>query len=106
MNDNPDVPQVLAEVAVEPVAGGADHHQHLDAALRALQDPALDVKVQPLSTLLAGSLDDVLSAVRRAHAVVTDAERVVTTVRLESRRGGIDLSRRRVTAAGMQPPEA
>lgn len=96
--------RVLAEVAVEPAVEGTAHRALVAAAVEALRGPGLQVRPGGMSTIVAGDLDEVLHAVQRAHASATaGAERVVTTVRLESRRDGDDLDERRREVAGGEP---
>lgn len=96
--------EALAEVAVEPTAEGTAHRELVAAAVEALRGPGLDVRPGAMSTIVAGELDEVLHAVQRAHAsAASGSDRVVTTVRLESKRGGDDLDERRQEVTGRQP---
>lgn len=93
MSERPSRP-VLAEVTVEPV-DGADHGRLVETALAALTGPDIERRVGPVSTVLSGDLHDVLHAIGRAHAATADAsDRVVTTVRLESRTPALTLAER------------
>jgi uncharacterized protein YqgV (UPF0045/DUF77 family) len=48
-----------------------------------------------MSTMVSGDLDAVLHAVQRAHTTAyKTAGRVITSVRLESRDGGVDFAQR------------
>lgn len=92
---------VLAEVAVEATAEGDAHGQLVNRSIEALEGPEVIVKVGPLSTTLEGALDDVLHAVVRAHKVIAySADRVVTSVRIESKQAGLRLDEREAKAAG------
>lgn len=92
---------VLAEVAVEPTAEGPAHGALVNRSIEALEGPEVIVKVGPLSTTLEGALDDVLRAVGRAHKVIADsADRIVTSVRIESKPAGLGLAERDAKAAG------
>lgn len=94
---------MLVEVTVEPVAPGEQHRQLIAEALSALTDPALQIKVGALSTVVEGPLDDALHAVQRAHLVAAaSAERVVTSVRIESRGPAVDLESRLAEAEELQ----
>lgn len=91
---------VLAEITVEPAGGEQEHRRLVQTALEALDGPELERRVGPVSTVLAGELHDVVHAVERAHAAVADqADRVVTTVRLESRSPSLSLEEREREAA-------
>lgn len=98
------VRSALAEIAIDPTAEGERHGQVVADAVDALRDPALQVRVGALSTVVEGSLDDIFHAVQRAHQVAaSQVERVVTTVRVESRRDGPTLEAREAEADRMQP---
>jgi uncharacterized protein YqgV (UPF0045/DUF77 family) len=88
---------VLAEVAVEPVLGGAEHGDLVENAIEALDGPELTVKAGAMSTVVEGGVEDVLHAVARAHKAVSEsAGRVVTTVRIESKQEGLGLAEREI----------
>jgi uncharacterized protein YqgV (UPF0045/DUF77 family) len=92
---------LLAEIAVEPVIEGNTHGDLVKQAVEALDGPELTTKVGALSTTVEGDIDDVLHAVARAHkAVAESAGRVVTTVRIESKREGLGLAEREAKATG------
>lgn len=87
--------QVIAEIAVEPVVSGDTHRDLVHRAVEALRGPDLRVEAGAMSTVVAGSVDDVLHAVQRAHTAVSGSvDRVVTTVRLETAATGVDLDAR------------
>jgi uncharacterized protein YqgV (UPF0045/DUF77 family) len=92
---------VLAEVSVEPAAAGEQHHEVVHEAIQALRAPGLVVTVGAMSTAVEGLLDDVLAAIARAHRYAdARAERVITTVRIESKQGGLHLRDRETELAG------
>ncbi|HSJ46832.1 MAG TPA: thiamine-binding protein [Euzebyales bacterium] len=82
------------EVAVEHF--GNDMMRDLFVqAIEALDGPDVEVHPGVMSTVVSGDLDAVLHAVERAHTTAfRTAGRVITTVRLESRDGGIDFAER------------
>ena len=95
--------QTLAEVVIEPTAGGEQHASFIAEALEAMRGPELDIRVGPLSTTVIGTFDDIMHAVSRAHrCVAASAERVMTTVRIESKREGIDPEARDAEAPELQ----
>ena len=96
--------RAIADVAVEPFVAQDRRAAVIAAAVKALSGPELQLWVGPLSTVVAGRLDDIVHAVQRAHrAAAADAPRVVTTLRLETKRGGVDADERNAEAWGMQP---
>ena len=83
---------VLAEIAVEPTVEGTAHGELIKRAIEARDGPDFTLEVGPLSTTVEGGIEDVLHAVERAHKTAADsAERVITTVRIESKKEGLDL---------------
>lgn len=95
--------RVLAEIAVEPVGERGNHGSLIAEAVASLRDPALRVHVGPLATIVEGSFADVIHAVERAHQTVASrSERVVTTVRIESKQGGLSLEERGATAEALE----
>ena len=92
---------VLVEVSVEPTAAGERHHDVVQEAIHALRAPGLIVTVGAMSTAIEGPLDDVLAAIARAHAHAHGrSDRVITTVRLESKQGGLHLRNRESELSG------
>lgn len=84
-----------AEVAVEPFGDESIRDELIVRAIDALGGPDVEVRPGLMSTVVSGDVDAVLHAVQRAHATAYEtAGRVITTVRLESREGGIDLAAR------------
>lgn len=87
MSEHEDL-QVMAEIAVDPIVGEERRRELVAKAVEGLRGPLTDVQVGPLSTRVTGGLTDVLHAVERAHALTADScEHVVTSIRLESKRG-------------------
>jgi uncharacterized protein YqgV (UPF0045/DUF77 family) len=86
---------VLADVSIEPAAGGEAHGHLIEEAIAELRTGRVQLTVGALSTTLEGSLSDVLAAVARAHTRAGHTgERVITTLRLESKPGGLHLENR------------
>lgn len=84
-----------AEVAVEPFGDENIRDELIVQAIDALDGPDVEVHPGLMSTVVSGQLDAVLHAVNRAHTTAyRTAGRVVTTVRLETRDGGIDFAER------------
>jgi uncharacterized protein YqgV (UPF0045/DUF77 family) len=95
--------QTLAEISIEPTVPDSERSALIGEALEALRDPNLEIRVGALSTTVIGTFDDIVHAVQRAHrCVAATADRVVTTVRIESKRNGIDPQERDADAEGLQ----
>ncbi len=97
----------LAEVAIVPV--GTEHPSYssfVTAALEACDTKGVRYEVGPMSTVLEGDLDEILTCVSRMHRSVLQAgaQRVVTHVTLEERLDQRDSIERRVEAAEAPAP--
>lgn len=88
-------PIVLAEISVEPTVEGPERGEIIDEAIAALSTGQLRVEKGPASSVVHGSLEDVLAGVRAAHETARSrAERVITQIRLESTHEGSDFEHR------------
>ena len=80
---------IVADVSVVPLGVGTSVSAYVKKAVKALDGSGLKVMHGPMSTSLeAKTVDEVFSAVKRAHeaVVAAGAKRVVTTVKLDDRR--------------------
>jgi uncharacterized protein YqgV (UPF0045/DUF77 family) len=95
--------QSVAEVAVEPFASSEDREALIAEAVQAMRGPDVEVRVGPLATTLVGRFDDLIHAAQRAHrAAAAGADRVVTTIRVESKQGGADIEQRDAQVEALQ----
>jgi uncharacterized protein (TIGR00106 family) len=79
---------MLAEFSVIPVGKGVSLSEHVSRSLRIVVESGLDYRLNPMGTVVEGGYDEVMSVIRRCHeAVMADSERVITTVRIDDRRG-------------------
>jgi uncharacterized protein (TIGR00106 family) len=79
---------MLAEFSVIPVGVGVSLSEHVSRSLRIVVESGLDYRLNPMGTVVEGGYDEVMSVIRRCHeAVMADSERVITTVRIDDRRG-------------------
>jgi len=80
---------IVADVSVVPLGVGTSVSAYVKKAVKALDGSGLKVMHGPMSTSLeAKTVDEVFSAVKRAHeaVVAAGARRVVTTVKMDDRR--------------------
>ena len=80
---------IVADVSVVPLGAGTSVSAYVKKAVAALDGSGLKVLHGPMSTSLeARTVDEVFSAVRKAHEAViaAGAKRVVTTVKIDDRR--------------------
>ncbi|MDF2936728.1 MAG: hypothetical protein K0Q90_2101 [Paenibacillaceae bacterium] len=81
----------IVEVTIVPLGTGSPSVSHYVAEVHKVLEQAEEpVKFQltPMSTIIEGELDDLLSIVRRMHEVpfLKGAARVNTTIRIDDRR--------------------
>jgi len=80
---------IVADVSVVPLGVGTSVSAYVKKAVAALDGSGLKVLHGPMSTCLeARTVDEVFSAVKKAHEAVlaAGAKRVVTTVKIDDRR--------------------
>lgn len=96
----PEDEHVLAEISVEPVVAGEEHRGAIQQAIAALRGSDVSVTVGAMSTLVEGTLDAVLAHLALAHRIAaTHSERTISTVRIESKQGGLHRTNREVDVA-------
>ena len=74
--------------------GGTRQEELVKLALMPVQRRGLSYEVEPLGTTVTGDIDDVFAAVQEAHEllVAEGVERLVTTLRIEDKRGGTSIT--------------
>lgn len=82
--------QVVAEVSIIPVGtGDTGISQYIATCLEVLEGRTdISYRLTPMGTVIEGSLDKVLEAIRKMHEVPFSkgASRVVTTLKIDDRR--------------------
>lgn len=83
---------VVAEFSVIPVMEGS-LRPHIKAALQVVEASGLKYEVGAMATTLEGEYDRVMEVVRDARQAVLDsgATRVITTIKLDEREGGLSM---------------
>ena len=80
---------IVAEVSITVLGEGSSIGRFVHVAVEALKRSGLKTLPGPNGTSIeAGSIDEVLAAVKAAHMAVVDtgAKRVVTTLKIDDRR--------------------
>ena len=80
---------IVAEVSVTVLGEGSSIGRFVQVAVKALRKSGLKTLPGPNCTSVeAGSIDEILGAVKAAHMAVVDtgAKRVVTTLKIDDRR--------------------
>ncbi len=82
--------KVVAEISIVPVGtGGTSVSEYVAACIDVLDDvKTVSYRLTPMSTILEGSLEDVLKATRKMHEVpfLKGAARSITTLKIDDRR--------------------
>ncbi len=79
---------VLAEFSVVPMGTGAGVSAQVARVLKIVAESGIPYKANPMGTVLEGEWDAVMGLIRKCHAeVMKDAERVITSVKIDDRRG-------------------
>lgn len=86
------MPEVVAEFSVTPMVEGPVT-PFIGTALKEIENAGLNYEVGAMGTTIEGDLNQVLDAIKRAHEAVLNrgAERVVTEIRIDEKKGGISM---------------
>lgn len=79
---------MLAELELVPLGrAGASVSLLLANVVRLIDDSGLDYRVGPMGTTVEGSWDQVMALAKRCHeALLRDADRVMTTIKVDDRK--------------------
>ena len=79
---------MLVEFSVVPLGTGASVSPIIARVLRIVAESGVSYKANPMGTVLEGDWDTVMELIKRCHAeVMKDAERAITTVKIDDRGG-------------------
>jgi uncharacterized protein (TIGR00106 family) len=82
---------MLVSFSVVPLGKGASVSPQVARVLKIVDESGVSYKANPMGTVLEGEWDDVMGLVKKCHAeVMKDAERVLTTITIDDRRGTED----------------
>jgi len=80
---------MLIGFSVVPLGMGSSIGDQVAEVMEIVDASGLPYKVNPMATVLEGEWDEVMNLVKICHAaVMKSAERVVTTISIDDRRGG------------------
>ncbi len=83
------VMSVLAEFSIVPLGKGASVSPQIARVMQIVVDSGISYRANPMGTVIEGDWDQVMNVVRRCHEdVLKDSERVVTTIKIDDRKGG------------------
>ena len=79
---------VLIEFSVVPIGKGPSISSIVVKALKIVTESGVPYKANPMGTVLEGEWDDVMGVVKKCHhEVMKEAERAVTTITIDDRKG-------------------
>lgn len=79
---------MLAEFSVVPIGKGESVGEYVAECLRIVKASGLPYKLCPMGTVVEGGYDEVMGVVRQCHLKVMGMSgRVITTVKIDDRRG-------------------
>ncbi|MGL5754843.1 MAG: MTH1187 family thiamine-binding protein [Paraclostridium sp.] len=87
---------VIADIAVVPLRpykGEAEMYKVVDKCIEIIQNSGLKYEIGANSTTIEGGFDDVFGIVKKVHKLPFElgCERVITTVRIDEKHGGITI---------------
>lgn len=82
---------MLAEFSITPIGTGTSVGKWVARCLDIVDRSGLPYRLGPMGTTVEGELDEVLELIKRCHrAVLEDAERVSTSIKIDDRKGVSD----------------
>jgi len=80
---------VLAEFSIVPLGKGASVSAQIARVMQVVMESGISYRANPMGTVIEGDWDQVMGVVRRCHEeVLKDSDRVVTTIKIDDRKGG------------------
>jgi uncharacterized protein (TIGR00106 family) len=88
---------MLAEFSSFPVGSGASLSKYVARSLRIIEESGLSYRINPMGTVLEGEWDDIFKVIKQCHhAILEDTERVVTSIKIDDRKGVTDALSRKI----------
>lgn len=87
---------VIADIAVVPLRpykGEEEMYKVVDKCIELIQASGLKYEIAAMSTTIEGEFDEVFEVIKKAHKLPIElgCERVITTVRIDEKAGGITI---------------
>ena len=80
---------ILAEFSIVPLGKGTSVSPLIARAMKIVVESGLAYRVNPMGTVLEGEWGEVMETIRKCqNDLMQDADRVVTTIRIDERRDG------------------
>lgn len=79
---------MLVEFSVVPIGKGESVSQYVAECVRIVRESRLPFRLCPMGTVVEGEYDEVMGLVRQCHQKVMGmCDRVITTVKIDDRKG-------------------
>ena len=79
---------MLVEFSIVPLGSGSSISSRIAEVLGLVDASGLPYRVTPMGTVVEGSWDDIFRLIKRCHRItLQQEERVVTTIRIDDRKG-------------------
>jgi uncharacterized protein (TIGR00106 family) len=79
---------MLAEFSIVPMGRETSVSAVIARVMRIVQESGVSYKANPMGTVVEGEWETVIGLIRRCHdEVMKDSERVVTSIRIDDRKG-------------------
>lgn len=78
---------MLAEFMITPIGKGVSVSSQVAKALKIIDASGLDYRLNPMGTVMEGSLEQILDVLKKCHAaVMADAQRVMIILTMDDRK--------------------
>jgi len=82
---------MLVEFTIVPLGSGSSLSSSVAEVLNVVDASGLPYKVTPMGTVVEGTWDEVFRLIKRCHRITRrQEERVLTTIRIDDRKGAAD----------------
>lgn len=79
---------MLVEFSIVPLGKGVSVGNDVANVIKIVENSGLPYKLNPMGTVVEGKWDEVMALIKRCHrAVLRNGERVVTTIKIDDRKG-------------------
>jgi len=83
---------MIAEFSVVPLGKGESVSQYVAECLRIVEASGINYRINPMATVIEGDYDQVMGVIKKCHMRVMElCPRVITTVRIDDRKGRKDM---------------
>lgn len=88
---------MLAEFSIVPIGAGESVSVYVSECIRIVDESDLDYRLNPMGTVVEGEYDEVMAVISSCHKKVAGmCDRVITTIRIDDRKGAVDTIRSKV----------